>query len=240
MKTSFSEKTEIFADLYFNFQQENEIPKALVFREIKSFISNVFNQPSLEGMVDYYCDTIIGRAQVSEQFNREKYAKHIKGKLLPLYKFYNELNEVEKKVFLAMLTELTKINLKLNDVLNRLDALQIAFLLRENEYDIYVPRLIDNFFFFSTQKKTRGFLYQLLAIEKRKLNSMGRWGDKADIEFDEHGSSAEDGFTSIHIIRRKSRKVSLEKRLDWGAKQILDIRSKFLEKHSGLYKAIAL
>ena len=239
MKTSFSEKTEIFADLYFNFQQENEIPKALVFREIKNFISNVFNQSSFEGMVNYYCETVVGRAQVSEHFNRDKYAKRIESNLNPLFRFYQELDNTERKDFLAMLTELTKINLKLNDVLNRLDALQIAFLLRENEYDIYVPRLIDNFFFFSTQKKTRGFLYQLLAIEKRKLNSMGRWGDKADIEFDEHESIAEDGFTSIHIIRRKSRKVSLEKRLDWGATQIVDVRNKFLNKYSGLYKDLS-
>ncbi|MFA9220111.1 MAG: hypothetical protein ACEQSL_02880 [Sediminibacterium sp.] len=239
MTTSFSDKTEVFADLYFNFQQEDATPKALVFREIKSFISNVFNQPSLEGMVDYYCDTIVGRVQVSEHFNRDKYAKRIESNLDPLFRFYQELDITERKVFLAMLTELTKINLKLNDVLNRLDAMQIAFLLRENEYDIYVPRLIDNFIFLSTEKKTKGFLYKSLAIEKRKLNSMGRWGDKADIEFDEHGSSAEDGFTSIHIIRRKSRKVSLEKRLDWGAAQILDIRSKFLEKYSGLYKTLS-
>ena len=239
MTNSFSDKTEVFADLYFNFQQENETPKAVVFREIKNFISNVFNQPSLEGMVDYYCDTIVGRVRVSEHFNRDKYAKRIESNLDPLFRFYQELDITERKVFLAMLTELTKINLKLNDVLNRLDAMQIAFLLRENEYDIYVPRLIDNFIFLSTEKKTKGFLYKLLAIEKRKLNSMGRWGDKADIEFDEHESSAEDGFTSIHIIRRKSRKVSLEKRLDWGATQIVDVRNKFLNKYSGLYKDLS-
>ena len=74
MKTSFSEKTEIFADLYFNFQQENEIPKALVFREIKNFISNVFNQSSFEGMVNYYLcafgnrQKMTGRLNVSNQW----------------------------------------------------------------------------------------------------------------------------------------------------------------------------
>ena len=240
MTTSFSDKTEVFADLHFLFQPEDKTPKVLVFREIKSFISNVFNKPSLEGMVVYYCDTIIGRAEVSEHFNREKYAKHIEGKLLPLFKFYNELNGTDKKVFLAMLTEISKINLKLNNVLNRLDALQIAFLLRENEYDIYVPRLIDNFIFLSTEKKTKGYLYQLLAIEKRELNSFGYWGEKEHIEFDELESKVDDDFTSIHVVRRRAKRVKLEKRLEWGAKQILDIRSKFLKKYNGLYKEMAL
>ena len=157
MTNSFSEKTEVLADLYFIFQSEVETPKAVVFREIKNFIFNVFNQPSLEGMVDYYCDTIVGRVQVSEHFNRDKYAKRIESNLDPLFRFYQELDITERKVFLAMLTELTKINLKLNDVLNRLDAMQIAFLLRENEYDIYVPRLIDNFIYLSTEKKNERF-----------------------------------------------------------------------------------
>ena len=240
MTNSFSDKTEVFADLYFLFQQENETPKAVVFREIKNFISNVFNQPSLEGMVDYYCDTIVGRVQVSEHFNRDKYAKRIESNLDPLFRFYQELDKTERKVFLAMLTELTRINLKLNDVLNRLDAMQIAFLLRENEYDIYVPRLIDNFIFLSTEKKTKGYLYQLLAIEKRELNSFGYWGEKEHIEFDELESKVDDDFTSIHVVRRRAKRVKLEKRLEWGAKQILDIRSKFLKKYNGLYKEMAL
>lgn len=240
MTTSFSKKTEIFADLYFHFQQENERPKAMVFREIKNFICDVFSKSSIEEMVDCYCNNILGKVKVSENFNREKYTKRIESDLNPVFRFYQELDKIDRKTFVAMLTELTKINLKLNEILNRLDALQIAFLLRENEYDIYVPRLIDKLLFLSTEKKTKGFLFRMLAIEKRKLNSMGRWGDKADIEFDEKGSSAEDGFTSIHIIRRKSRKVSLEKRLDWGATQIVDVRNKFIEKYSGLYKKMSL
>ena len=132
MTTSFSKKTEIFADLYFYFQPEKERPKAMVFREIKNFISDVFSQSSLEEMVDCYCNNIIGKVKVSEHFNREKYIKRIESELNPLFKLHQELENKERKTFLAMLTELTKINLKLNDILNRLDALQIAFLLREN------------------------------------------------------------------------------------------------------------
>jgi len=239
MTTSFSKKTEIFADLYFYFQQEKERPKAMVFREIKNFISDVFSQSSLEEMVDCYCNNILSKVKVSEHFNREKYIKRIESELKPLFKFHQELENKERKTFLAMLSELTKINLKLNDVLNRLDALQIAFLLRENEYDIYVPRLIDNFFFLSTERKAKGFLFRMLDIEKRKLNSLGYWGEKDDIEFDELSRTEDEEFTSIQLVRRRSRRVRLEKRLEWGATQIVDVRNKFLNKYSGLYKVLS-
>jgi hypothetical protein len=80
----------------------------------------------------------------------------------------------------------------------------------------------------------------MLDIEKRKFNYLGYWGEKDDIEFDELSRTEDEEFTSLQLVRRRSRRVRLEKRLEWGATQIVDVRNKFLNKYTGLYKDLSL
>ena len=239
MMKSFSEKTELFSELYLHFLDGDVRSESDAFNNLKEFIFNLFNYASDVEMAYFYFDTVLSKNRRSENFNKEKYIENIRIKLQSVVHLYRIVNEGQRADVLKMLVDLNKAHQKINKVLNRLDALQIAYILRENEYDIYVPCLIDNFTVLTTVKKVRFFLIDLLGIEKKKLTSLGHWGERDDLIYKSLGNNSDENKTSLVVIQRRSRRVRLEKRLEWSSTQIVEIRNKFITKHSHIFKGLS-
>ena len=142
-----------------------------------------------------------------------------------------------------------KLHYKIDEVLNRVDVLGIAYFLRMSEYDIYTERITKDLANpkLKTAKKIKLYIIDnIVRGNPVKLNELGYWGDFSNVQYvptilltddENETTSTEDSSLFINKKRkgRGPKRVSLEERINWGAEEIHKLLTDYRKKYQSFY-----
>jgi hypothetical protein len=196
----------------------------------------------------------------------EKIQEEMK-KMLPGYFGWNEHNtesfEMAKLMYLGpqsktkrrdtirFIKASVKLFYKLDEVLNRVDVIGIAFILRSSEYDIYLDLIVEDIGIpaLSSVKKIKKFIIKnIVEGNCNDINSYGRWGrplnqkyilniqlkglDETDEDYDYDDTH---NWENRPPRRRGTARVRLIDRIDWGSEQIHKLLSEYKRNYAVFY-----
>jgi hypothetical protein len=138
---------------------------------------------------------------------------------------------------------------KIDEVLNRVDVLRVAYILRMSEYDIYAERITKDLANPKLKTAKRIKLYIIDNIVRGNpvtLDELGYWGDFSNVQYvptilltdDENETTLEEDSSLFVNKKRKGRgpkRVSLEERIDWGAAEIHKLLTEYRTKYQSFY-----
>jgi hypothetical protein len=170
--------------------------------------------------------------------------------------YKNHLSTLSKKTQkkeIQFIKATVKLYFKIDDILNLIDIMHIAFLLRKSEYDIYTDRIIQNLNnpMFNKVKRLKKYIIENIAAMGVcegvcvDLDRLGYWGDPLNSEYiptlTRHNNSSEESNdkTSADWIeaprKRKKKKIRLEDRIQWGAERMHFLIKKYKRKYSNIF-----
>jgi hypothetical protein len=152
------------------------------------------------------------------------------------YDFYNNLkSQREKNLFKKFIYDSIQLYIKINEVFNRIDIFEVAFILREFEYDIYADEILNYLSEFQKAEKVKKCLIKRWQLTNKALEEKSSWGERDTISLDKKSTNNDD--ISFYSIKREKRKtLSLNKKLDWGANKIERFVGTFLKKYGVFLK----
>jgi hypothetical protein len=156
------------------------------------------------------------------------------------------LNKTAQKKEIQWAKDSVKLYYKIDEILNRVDVIQIAFLLRDSEYDIYTNRITQdlNNPMFNTVKKLKKYIIKNIANGNcENLDEMGYWGVISNTEYvptivlhQRKDSESDENTTSDWIDaprkRRKKKKFRVEDRIQWGAEKMHPLIEKYKRNYA--------
>ena len=146
-----------------------------------------------------------------------------------------------------------KLFYKLDEILNRVDVMGVAFILRSSEYDIYLDLMVEDIGIpaLSSVKKIKKFIIKnLVEGNWDNMDSYGRWGrplnQKYIINIELNGSDETNGnydydydnpddWKNRPPRRRGTARVRLIDRIDWGAEQIHKLLTEYKRNYAVFY-----
>jgi hypothetical protein len=144
-----------------------------------------------------------------------------------------------------------KLYYKIDEVLNRVDVLGIAYMLRISEYDIYTERITADIAspkLSSVPKIKKFIIYNLVEGNSAELDDYGYWGDISNVQYvpvlvlsdeDNENTTESDEDSSYWIDNpRRGRgpaRVRLEDRIDWGSEKIFALINTYKKAYSSFY-----
>jgi hypothetical protein len=143
-----------------------------------------------------------------------------------------------------------KLYYKLDEILNRVDVIGIAFLLRSSEYDIYLDEMVKDLGILelSSVKKIKQYIIDnIVEGNCSSLDQLGYWGKPVNIQYiqtiqldfdDDNAEEDHDdanGWGNRPPRRRGPARVRLEERIDWGAEQIHKLLTAYISKFGSFY-----
>jgi len=144
-----------------------------------------------------------------------------------------------------------KLYYKIDEVLNRVDVLGIAYLLRISEYDIYTERITADIAspkLSSVLKIKKFIINNLVEGNSAELDDYGYWGDISNVQHvpvvvltdndSENASESHEDSNNWVKNPRRGRgpsKVRLEDRIDWGARKIFALINKYKKAYGSYY-----
>jgi hypothetical protein len=172
-----------------------------------------------------------------------------------------ELFETYKAMYLGPLTKTQrkkniqfnkaslKLYYKIDEVLNRMDVLNCAFILRMSEYDIYLERMTEDLANpqFKTVKKIKSYIINnIVRGNFIELEDFGYWGNFSNVQYiptliisdDENKTIRVENDSLFTDKKRKGRgpkRVKLKDRIDWGAVKIHKLISDYRNKYDSFY-----
>ena len=138
---------------------------------------------------------------------------------------------------------------KIDEVLNRVDVLRVAYILRMSEYDIYAERITKDLANpkLRTAKKIKLYIIDnIVRGNPVTLDELGYWGDFSNVQYvptilltdDENETTLEEDSSLFVNKKRKGRgpkRVRLEERIDWGAAEIHKLLTDYRKKYQSFY-----
>jgi hypothetical protein len=144
-----------------------------------------------------------------------------------------------------------KLYYKIDEVLNRVDVLGIAYMLRISEYDIYTERITADIAspkLSSVPKIKKFIIYNLVEGNSAELDDYGYWGDISNVQYvpvlvlsdEDSGNTTESDEDSSYWIDNPRRgrgpaRVRLEDRIHWGSEKIFALINKYKKAYSSFY-----
>jgi hypothetical protein len=142
-----------------------------------------------------------------------------------------------------------KLYYKLDEILNRVDVIGIAFLFSRFEYDIYLDLIVEdlgNPELSSVENIKKFIIKNIVEGNWDSLDNFGRWGrpsninniqtinlkgldEEDDDDFDTHD------WEKHSPRRRGTARVKLEDRVDWGSEQIHKLLTKYKRNYALFY-----
>ena len=144
----------------------------------------------------------------------------------------------------------------MDEILNRVDVIGIAFILRSSEYDFYLNDMVEDLGIpkLSSVKKIKQYIIDnIVEGNCNSLDYKGYWGRPLNIKYtqtielkgpEEDNSNDEynyDEYDDTHDWenqpprRRGPARVRLEERIDWGAEQIHKLLTEYKTKFMSFY-----
>jgi hypothetical protein len=174
--------------------------------------------------------------------------------IIELYETYRAMylipqTKTQHKNNIRFIKASVKLYHKIDEVLNRVDVLRIAYILRMSEYDIYAERITVDLANprLKTAKKIKSFIIDnLVRGNPVTLDELGYWGDFSNVQYvptillsdDENETiSTEDSSLFINKKRkgRGPKRVRLEERIEWGAAEIHKLLTDYRKKYQSFY-----
>ena len=153
--------------------------------------------------------------------------KKLLQEIVNIYCVYNQNEGLEKNKAIAINKTIADFNLVFNGWLNYLDPLGIARILRSNEYDIYIPVLLESIGTITTIKKAIKLLEYAIP-DLASLNYRKKSKDKKIVILNSVNNTIELSDESLMI---KGSSSTLRHRLNVVAKQLLLYKKNHPELH---------
>lgn len=174
--------------------------------------------------------------------------------IIEIYETYKAMYNVpqtktQHKNSIRFIKASVKLHFKIDEVLNRVDVLGIAYILRVSEYDIYTERITEDLANpkLKTAKKIKLYIIDnIVRGNTVTLDELGYWGDFSNVQYvptilltdyENETISTEDSSLFINKKRRGRgpKRVRLEERIDWGAEEIHKLLTDYRKKYQSFY-----
>jgi hypothetical protein len=170
--------------------------------------------------------------------------------------YLKKQTKTEQKNTIRFLKATVKLYYKLDEILNRVDVIGVAFILRSSEYDFYLNDMVEDLGIpkLSSVKKIKQYIIDnIVEGNCNSLDDKGYWGRPLNIKYvqsielkgsDEkydNDNYENDDYDDTHDWenrpprRRGPARVRLEERIDWGAEQIHKMLTEYKSKFMSFY-----
>lgn len=162
----------------------------------------------------------------------EKHKLFYKTSLSDEHNFYQNISDLKtKEIYKKFVFDSIELFLYFGRIFNKMDLLQIAYIFREFEYDIYAERILNNLVYFNSIPKVEQYIIKRLALKKTELEALSFWGFDDALEFDQLQTNNDD--KQLYTIKRKaSKKVKNIDKIKWGSEKIFKKIKTFRDKYA--------
>jgi hypothetical protein len=222
-KNALFERYEMLTYLFYN-QLDTETYKTY----LKNLIDRLYVDMDYE-LVHESCFQLLSenRADLNE-----KHKLFYKTSLSDEYNFFQYISDLKtKEIYKKFVFDSIELFLYFGRIFNKMDLLQIAYIFREFEYDIYAERILNNLVYFNSIPKVEQYIIKRLALKKTELEALSFWGFDDALEFDQLQTNNDD--KQLYTIKRKaSKKVKNIDKIKWGSEKIFKKIKTFRDKYA--------
>jgi hypothetical protein len=233
IKMDLFNKNELFIRLLLN---GYDIRDKNRFRKINQLIDDMFKpmpEDDLRKLI---------KEHSPNYFNWYKRTEEIIENAINMY--FNTQTKKQRNNHIRYIKAAAKLYIRIDEVLNRVDVLGIAFLIRMCEYDIYSERITEDLACpkWSSVKKIRKYIIDDMADGTvSRLECYGFWGKISNAKYIPmlvlNDSEGEDKSDWIETPRRGRgpKYVMLKDRIEWGAERIFKLITDYKKYNKEFY-----